>query len=135
MKVVIDTNILISAVLKDRDPETIILAIAQDPIFHWIASPPIVNEYKAVLIRPKFGLNEAQQREWFQLIDTYVKVIPVSSTLDFPRDPKDAPFLACAIATQADYLVTGDRDLLENPDLVKTQIVSVAQFKAISQNF
>ncbi|MGA0197945.1 MAG: putative toxin-antitoxin system toxin component, PIN family [Prochlorotrichaceae cyanobacterium] len=75
MKVVIDTNILISAVLKDRDPETIILAVAQNPLFHWIASPPIVNEYKAVLIRPKFGLNEAQQREWFQLIDTYVKVM------------------------------------------------------------
>jgi len=64
-------------------------------------------------------------------MDLYVTVVDVTGSIDFPRDPKDAPFLACAIATQADFLITGDRDLLENPDIIPTQIVSVAQFNTL----
>jgi len=131
MKVLIDTNILISAVLKDRLPEAIILKIIQSPDFIWIASAYILQEYKGVLARPKFKLSEAQQQEWSRLMDLYVTVVDVTGSIDFPRDPKDAPFLACAIATQADFLITGDRDLLENPDIIPTQIVSVAQFTTL----
>ncbi len=50
-------------------------------------------------------------------------------TVDFPRDPKDAPFLAAAVATDADFLITGDKDLLEANDVVKTRIVTVAEFR------
>jgi len=60
MKVLIDTNILISAVLKDRLPEAIILKIIQSPDFIWLASAYILQEYKGVLARPKFKLSEAQ---------------------------------------------------------------------------
>lgn len=131
MKVLIDTNILISAVLKDRLPEAIILQIIQSPDFIWLASAYIIQEYKGVLARPKFKLSEAQKQEWSRLMDTYVTVVAVNASIDFPRDPKDAPFLACAIVTQADFLITGDRDLLENPDIIPTQIVSVAQFNTL----
>jgi predicted nucleic acid-binding protein len=47
---------------------------------------------------------------------------------DFPRDPKDAPFLAAALAARADCLITGDKDLLEARDVVATRIVTVAEF-------
>ena len=47
---------------------------------------------------------------------------------DLPRDPKDAPFLAAALAAGADLLVTGDKDLLEAKNIVATRIVTVAEF-------
>ena len=49
---------------------------------------------------------------------------------DFPRDPKDAPFLAAALAAQADFLVTGDKDLLHAKGVVATRIVTVAEFSS-----
>jgi predicted nucleic acid-binding protein len=53
MKVVIDTNVVISAVLKDRKPEEVILFIMQHPEFQWIASMAILEEYVDVLQRPQ----------------------------------------------------------------------------------
>ncbi len=56
MKVVIDTNAVVSAALKDRDPEAVILFVVERPEFKWIVSAPILEEYKEVLRREKFGL-------------------------------------------------------------------------------
>lgn len=49
--------------------------------------------------------------------------------IDFPRDQKDAKFLACAIDAGADYFITGDRDFSQAQKLLSTTILSVAQFK------
>jgi len=50
VKIVIDTNILVSAILKDRVPEDVLLFITDTPEFEWIASEEILAEYKEVLI-------------------------------------------------------------------------------------
>jgi predicted nucleic acid-binding protein len=56
--------------------------------------------------------------------------------VDFSRDLKDAKFLACAIAAEADFLITGDRNFTEIKNLGKTIIVSVSKFqKLIADNF
>ncbi len=44
MKVVIDTNVVVSAALKDRDPEAIILFVAERPEFEWIVSAAILED-------------------------------------------------------------------------------------------
>jgi uncharacterized protein len=54
---------------------------------------------------------------------------PVVDT-SISRDPKDAIFLAAALASNADYLITGDRDLLEASTSIATRIVSVVDFAA-----
>ena len=54
MKVVIDTNVLVSAALKDKDPEAVILYVVEQPDFAWVVSPEVLTEYKEVLSRPKF---------------------------------------------------------------------------------
>jgi len=46
----------------------------------------------------------------------------------FSRDPKDAPFLAAALAAHVDFLITGDKDLLDAKVAVATRIVTVAEF-------
>jgi uncharacterized protein len=131
MKVVIDTNVLVSAVLKDRDPEKVILYITSQPDLEWIVSPLILKEYKDVLARDVFGLPADVLREWFSLLDAMTVMIDADLTLEFPRDRKDVPFLVCALAADADYLITGDRDFSEAQKLLKTTILSVSQFVAI----
>ena len=66
--------------------------------------------------------------QWFEVFDRVTTEIEVEIEVDFPRDQKDAKFLACALVAKADFLITGDRDFEEVDRLSETQIVSVWQF-------
>jgi putative PIN family toxin of toxin-antitoxin system len=131
MKVIIDTNILVSAAIRDREPETIIQFIVDNPEFEWIVSSEIMTEYKEVLQRRKLKLTEEIQKEWIELLQSVTTVIEVDIEVDFPRDRKDAKFLACALSASADFLITGDRDFEEVPELENTTILSVKDFKKL----
>ncbi|MGB7248993.1 MAG: putative toxin-antitoxin system toxin component, PIN family [Phormidesmis sp.] len=134
MRVVIDTNVLVSAALRDRNPEVVILFVLEREDFQWIVSSEILKEYKDVLSRKRLKLPEAIQQRWFYLIDNLTTVIAVNQTLDFPRDQKDAKFLTCAIAADAHFLITGDQDFSEAQRLVDTTILSVSTFKRLVCN-
>lgn len=131
MRIVIDTNILVSAILKDRDPEAVILFVAECDDMEWIVSSEIMMEYREVLSRPKFGLQTDTLHAWFSLLDRITVVWPVDVSIDFPRDQKDAKFLSCAIVAGADYFITGDRDFSQAQKLLSTTILSVSQFKKL----
>ena len=131
MRVVIDTNVVVSAILKDRDPEAIILFVASRGDMEWIASPEIMAEYREVLNRPKFSLPDDIRQNWFDMLDALTVPIDIDLDMDFPRDRKDAKFLAYAVAVGADYFVTGDRDFSEAQKLLSMAILSVAQFKKL----
>jgi putative PIN family toxin of toxin-antitoxin system len=131
IKVIVDTNILISASLTGRYPEAVILSLVSNPDFMWVVSEGILAEYKAVLMRKKLKLSTEQQQRWLKIIDAFTTTIDVNISVDFPRDPKDAKFLECAIASNADYLVTGDRDFDDISDLQNTQVVSASRFLEI----
>ncbi|MEG5048823.1 putative toxin-antitoxin system toxin component, PIN family [Microcoleus sp. B4-C1] len=62
------------------------------------------------------------------LIQSSTKIIDVSIEIDFPRDQKDAKFIACALSANADFLITGDRDFTEVQSLENTLIISVSLF-------
>lgn len=96
MKIIVDTNILIAAALRGNKPKAAIAHIIANNNYDWIVSREILEEYKAVLIRPKFKLSDSLKRRWFELIDSATTKIEVNFTIDFPRDKKDAKFLACA---------------------------------------
>jgi uncharacterized protein len=129
IKVIIDTNILISAAVKGRDPEAIILLLASNPDFEWIVSEAILIEYKSVLSRKKLKLSLEIQQRWINIIEAFTTIVDVNVSVDFPRDPKDAKFLECAVAANADYFITGDRDFTSSLPC-NTQILSVSQFRA-----
>ena len=131
MKVIFDTSVVISAVLKDRVPEDVILFVLGNPDFNWIASTEIVNEYMAVIKRGKFDLSEATVHKWQSIFERRVKVEEVTLNVDFPRDQKDAKFLACALSAKADYLVTGDRDFEEAHKAGMTTVIKVSEFKRL----
>lgn len=129
MKVIIDTNVLLSAVWRDRLPERVVVYVASRDEIRWVVTPPILTEYLAVLARPKFKLTTDTLDHWRELLA--MRTIDVGeppATPDFPRDPKDAPFLAAALFSAADWLLTGDQDLLTAPPIPPTRIATVAQF-------
>jgi uncharacterized protein len=128
MRVVIDTNILISAVLRDRKPEAVLLFIIESPDWKWIASSSIVDEYIGVLSRPKFKLPTDILEQWKIVFENAITIVMPTETLEFPRDPKDAKFLNCVIQGEVDYFITGDRDFSEAPESVRNIIRSVNQF-------
>lgn len=131
MKVVIDTNVLVSAVLRDRDPEVVIMFVANSDDFEWIVSKEILAEYSEVLGRPKFGLPKDVLQNWQAMLDRLTVLCRVDLDIEFPRDRKDAKFLSCAVAVGADYFVTGDSDFNEAHQLLSTTILSVSQFKKL----
>ena len=127
MRVLVDTNVLLSAALRDGLPERVVRHIALEDSFHWIVTQAILEEYKGVISRPKFALHAGILAEWTALLE--LRTILVSdppSAVDFPRDPKDAIFLAAAIAAGADLLITGDADLLQAR--IETRIITPAMF-------
>lgn len=131
MKVVIDTNVLVSAVLRDRDPEAVILFVLEQDDFTWVVSDAILTEYRNVLARKRLGIPDLIQQRWLELIGSLTSIVSVDQTISFPRDPKDAKFLACALSARAEFLITGDRDFSEARRLVSTKILSISQFKRL----
>ena len=131
MKVVIDTNVLVSAALKDREPEIVILFAASQPDIEWIVSPAIMAEYREILARKKFGLPEELLQKWYEILESSTLSVDVGIEVEFPRDRKDAKFLACALASDAQYLITGDRDFTQAEKLINTTIISVSLFKKL----
>ena len=58
-------------------------------------------------------------------------LVDVNIVVEFPRDQKDAKFLACALSAEADYLITGDKDFEEAHKTGVTTVISVAEFKRL----
>ncbi len=131
MKVLIDTSVLVSAALRDRTPEAVILCALERHGASWIVSDDILTEYREVLAREKFGLTRDVLARWFDLIDRLTTHVAVSGSIEFPRDRKDAKFLACALAADADWFITSDRDFEGAQKLVNTKIVSVSLFQRL----
>jgi len=114
MRVVIDTNILVSfAIRPSKDFEKVFDHIAAHGVT--LVSQDTVSELFTVLSRDKFSAYLSQGSvityvEWYIGISESVTVIaPVAAC----RDPKDDKFLALAVAGKADCIIAGDQDLLD----------------------
>jgi predicted nucleic acid-binding protein len=75
MRVIIATNVVVSAALRDRDPETIILFVAGHPDFQWIVSTSILEEYNEVLARKRFALPDELLQRWHKMFDALTTTI------------------------------------------------------------
>jgi uncharacterized protein len=122
MNLLVDTNVLVSAVIRDRLPQRVIDEIVSRDDWFWIVTEDIETEYRDVLARPKFKVPEAIQQTWRVFVEDVTIRVEPSTPPAFPRDPKDEPFIAAALACDADYLITGDKDLLDEQPLLSTRI-------------
>ena len=111
-RVVLDTNILVSGLLGGTTTE--VIRRWRVGAFDLILSEEIIAEYTAVLIRPKFGLPRWVIQELLGYIREKAEwVVPSGEIAAVARDPSDNMFLEAAVAGQADWIVSGDNDLLD----------------------
>jgi putative PIN family toxin of toxin-antitoxin system len=135
MRAVLDTNVLISAVLSSGTPyET--YRSWQDGLFELIISLPLVSELQDVLARPHIRehvrWSSSRVDELFTAIqDEAVWVYPEHEINRVTTDPDDNRVLEAAVDGRADYIVTGDRHLLDLQEHGGIEIVTPAQFLAI----
>ena len=80
---------------------------------------------------PEFGLPPEVVQQWCELVRARTICLENPPAVEYKRDPEDAPFLAAAIATAADYLITGDKDLIAAQSLIDTKIVTAAEFAGL----
>lgn len=109
MRAVIDTNILVSALLRAESPPAMVVRGVATYRLTPVVCDAIMAEYRFVLPRPRLGLNHTEVAELLGLFEQqaeWVEVPPYSGTPDLP-DPSDWPFIACALAA-ACPVVTGN---------------------------
>lgn len=129
-RVVIDTNIIVSALIFGGRVSRLRLAW-QDDRFTPLVSKATTTELIRVLAYPKFQLTPTEQEDLLSDYILFCEAVAMPDLLPvIPecRDPFDEPFLVLAVVGEADYLVTGDRDLLSLKDNFSCPIVTVEDF-------
>jgi putative PIN family toxin of toxin-antitoxin system len=127
LRLVIDTNVVVSAALKPEGLQrtTFLLAITKPARLY--ESQPILDEYAEALSRPELKIRKGLRRELLQLIRNRSNVVVPSRRLEVAGDPDDNRFLECADVARADFLVTGN--LRHFPRFwKKTKIITPREF-------
>lgn len=134
-KVVIDTNLLISAILVPESPPDRLIIAWLNGLFILFFSKDQLEDVAYVSKRDKFSSYYSFQERIDELIENISFAAEITEPLTqisiHSRDSKDDFFLATALGADADYLVTGDEDLLvlnNQPVLGKLKIVKVSEF-------
>lgn len=128
IRAVADTNVLVSAVIA-KGNEYSLLKEAKMRRFRLVLSPQIVTEFKDVISRHKFGFSKSQIESVIKHILLISEiVITVSQIAAVKEDPDDDRIIEAAIDGKADYIVSGDKDLLRLQRFKNVKIIPAAAF-------
>ncbi|MDP2300637.1 MAG: putative toxin-antitoxin system toxin component, PIN family [Coriobacteriia bacterium] len=112
LRVLIDTNVLVSGVLFGGVPGDILDAARTGPIIG-IVSLHILGEFRDVLTRPRFGVDVALADSLAEEVAGFCEVVAVErASASWSRDADDDPVVEAALIAGADVVVTGDGHLL-----------------------
>ena len=131
MRAVFDTNVLVAAFVAEGICSKL-LTRGRKKQFHLIVCPVILREFDRVLIK-KFSATRNETRSALRIVSetAHSVVHPSESVQSVCRDPDDNAILACALEARADYLVTGDEDLLELKVFKGIRIVTPRDFELL----
>lgn len=136
IRVVIDTQVFLRAAINLKSlPAKVIFDLSDR--YQLVVSEEIMTEIQEVLHRPKLRAKFPHLTDEIaeQIIQPLVsaEMTGISEVVAVSRDPKDDKFIACALAAQADYIVSEDNDLLVLNPYENIQIINVADFFAVLQ--
>ena len=133
LRVVIDTNLLVSYALSKSKALSRLIEHWERGSFVYLISPPIIEELKEVLQRPRLRAKMiADPQPLIDVIEADTEQTPGQLILaGVCRDPKDEIFFACAVEGKADYIVSWDKDLLDLGEYQSIKIVRAEAFVAI----
>ncbi len=131
MKIVLDTNVLVSGLFPKKTPPSIVLDLIVKGHLHVCYNTYILSEYREVLLRPKFDFN----KEHVDLILQYIRkngyLVPsFPINIDLP-DKDDITFLEAAIIGEADFLITGNMDHFPAEKCKNIKVVTPNKFLKI----
>ena len=128
VKVVLDTNVLVSGIFWGGAPLKILNHWKKEKI-ELLTSDLILEEYLRTLQR----LSEKMARPdlykaWALILSSRLKLVSVKKSFRLCRDPNDDMFIDCAIAGKARYIISGDQDLLVLKQVMSVRIVDSKHF-------
>ena len=134
IRIIIDTNLWISFLIGRKLSR--LLDLLSYPEFHLVISSELIAEIYDVFSRPK--LAKYYSAENIHMLLKYMKEFSLSFELgEIPsrcRDPKDDYLLELALVSDADFLITGDKDLLDLKKIGKCQILTAIEFDVYSSS-
>ncbi len=128
MRVVVDTDVFISAALKERSPpsDAVHLAAERDLL---LKSSTTEQELFITLARPRLtSLIPQHFLVWLEEVLAAAELVPITERIVACRDPKDDKFLELAVNGHADLIVSGDADLLTLNPFGGISIIAPAAF-------
>ena len=129
--IIIDTNLWISFLLTRQYP--LLDMLLENNAVKLIFGDELLDEFVRVVQRPKFQKFFSQEdiKTLLQYIQQHAQFVKVHSVVTVCRDVKDNFLLSLAQDSHADYLITGDKDLLSLNTFGKTKIIPMAVFKTL----
>ena len=127
LRVVPDTNVLISAFMVEGNEYRLIENGFKKEIL-LLTSLALIEEFKEVALRPRFGFTKEEIDDFIDaLLEVSELVVPVQRITGICRDPDDERLLEAAVEGKADYIVSGDKDLLVLKSFRGVKIVTAAE--------
>lgn len=128
MKIVLDTNVIVSGLLNpDGSPGRVVdLFLAREADL--LVDDRILTGYRVVLRRPKFGFDLADISDFLDLVEAEAMKISAPPLKLALMDEADRPFLEVAVAADADFLVTGNTRHFRVPSIARSLVVNPAEF-------
>lgn len=127
-RIIIDTNLWISFLITKDFTKLDEIIFSRNGIL--VFSQALLDEFMEVAMRPKFRrlFSAADLEEILETIGEYAEFVKVQTKIEVCRDPKDNFLLSLAVDGNADFLLTGDKDLLDMTKFGETAIVTISDF-------
>jgi len=134
--VVLDTNVVVSAYLSPAGTPGFLLSAWRGGSFELVVSPALLAEYEELLVRDRIQRRHQMTREQITAeVATFGLLAVLVRPAHVPRvivdDPDDDQVLVCAVGASADFIVSGDRHLLELRNHLGIRILRPAAFVAL----
>ena len=127
MKIVVDTNVVISGIFFGGNPRMIIEAVVDGDIDAF-ATVDIIEEYAKIIERMVDNKHKDLDQGFLSTLFMSLNVIKSDSVIDVCRDADDNKFIECAVDAKALYIVSGDSDLLDIQEYDGIQIMTAKEF-------
>ena len=108
VRLVIDTDIVVSAALKPDGLQRTVLVLAVTRPARLYVTHAVLAEYRELLARPEFKIRKGLRQQLLQLLTNRAHLVEPVRVLQVAKDPDDNKFVECADAARADYLITGN---------------------------
>lgn len=128
MMIVLDTNVIVSGILRPFSKASLILTLVADGAVQVAYDLRLLSEYRDVLTRPKFNFPEENVEAFLTQVEQEGFLVSVKPLGIHLPDPNDEPFLEVAVAGKVEAIVTGNKRHFPKKEYQGVRILSPAEF-------